>query len=166
MTSLLRIPFVLLLSACVTESPVSDVSEPTDPELPPEGDVALRAWLAEGHFLAWACEPEPHPARPPGAHGSSRVCNNAALSASLDGAFPVGAAAVKELYSDGALVGYAVSRKLALDATRASWYWYEAYGDRVVADARGAGLCASCHEDAPRDHVFTHVRQAVTSPSS
>ncbi len=127
-------------------------------ELPPRGDAALMGWLAEGYYLSWACEPEAHPARPPGAHGANRICSNAALSASETGTFPVGAASVKELYSGGSLTGYAVARKLTAGAERASWYWYERIGTSVVADSAGAALCAGCHEDASRDHVFTRVR--------
>ncbi|MBA3460027.1 MAG: hypothetical protein H0T46_08705 [Deltaproteobacteria bacterium] len=135
------------------EDDVGDIGE-----LPPMGNVALTAWLAEGHYLAWACEAEAHPARPPGAHGANRICSNAALSASEAGTFPIGAASVKELYSGGSLSGYAVGRKLTAGTERASWYWYEKIGTSVVADSAGAGLCAGCHEDATRDHVFTQVR--------
>lgn len=127
-------------------------------ELPPLGRDPLVAWLADGHYLSWACEPEPHPARPPGAHGANRICSNAALSGSADGTYPIGAASVKELFSGGSITGFAVGRKVTAGSDAASWYWYEAYGTNVVADGVGAGLCASCHDGAPRDNVFTHVR--------
>ncbi len=148
---------------CVTSGTAQDsaiVEEETGEvaELPPTGDEALTGWLAEAHYLSWACEPEAHPARPPGAHGANRICSNAALSASETGTFPVGAASVKELYSGGSLIGYAVARKLTAGGERTSWYWYERIGTNVVADSPGAALCAGCHEDASRDHVFTRVR--------
>lgn len=127
-------------------------------ELPPRGDEALTGWLAGGHYLSWACETEAHPARSPSAHDANRICSNAALSASETGPFPASAASVKELYSGGSLIGYAVARKLTAGIERASWYWYERIGTNVVADSAGAALCAGCHEDAPRDHVFTRVR--------
>ena len=75
------------------------------------------------------------------------------LAGSSAGSYPVGAASVKELYRDGAIIGFAVGRK-----TDAGWYWYESIGTSVVADSVGAGLCAGCHADAPRDHVFVQVR--------
>lgn len=130
-----------------------------DPELPPEGHAPLQTWIAAGHYLGWACEAEAHPARPPGAHGSNRICSNAALSAATEDApYPVGAASVKELYSGGDVIGFAVARKVTGGSTGSAWYWYENFGASIVADSRGAGLCAGCHDDAPRDFVFTQVR--------
>lgn len=127
-------------------------------QVPPMGHAMLTEWLAAGHYLAWACEPQPHPARPPGAHGTNRICSNAALSASAAGTYPIGAASVKELYSSGSISGYAVGRKVTGGADAASWYWYEVIGTSLVADRIGAGICAGCHEDAPRDNVFTQVQ--------
>lgn len=54
--------------------------------------------------------------------------------------------------------GFAVGRKVTAGSDAASWYWYEAFGTNVVADSVGAGLCASCHAEAPRDNVFTQVQ--------
>lgn len=129
-----------------------------DPELPPEGHAALKTWLASGHYLTWACEATAHPARPPGAHGMNRICSNAALSASADGTYPVGAASVKELVQNGRVTGFAVGLKRAAGDAADSWYWYEAYGDSVIADGVNRGICVNCHADAARDYVFTHVR--------
>jgi hypothetical protein len=129
-----------------------------DSQLPPQGHAAVTTWLAAKHYLSWACEDAPHPARPPGAHGTNRICSNAALSASASGAYPPGAASVKELYnSNGTINGYAIARKLPNGSGGASWYWYERINTSVVADSIGAGLCTSCHEDAARDFVFTRV---------
>jgi hypothetical protein len=152
---------ISLTAACA--SPGTSVPEPDDTEhdlgeIPPQGRAALVAWLADGHYLSWNCEPDPHPARPPGAHGSNRICSNAALAGSSDGIYPVGAASVKELFSGGAITGFAVGRKVTTGSDAASWYWYEAFGTNVVADSVGAGLCAGCHAGAPRDNVFTQVR--------
>lgn len=127
------------------------------PQLPPRGHAALSAWLGEGHYKQWACEPAPHPARPPGAHGENRICSNASLSATATGPYPVGAAAVKELFRSGALVGYAVGVKIAAPAAGSSWYWYEAVGSSVIADGVDRSLCSGCHSSAPRDYVFTRV---------
>ncbi|MBL9013645.1 MAG: hypothetical protein JNL83_05695 [Myxococcales bacterium] len=154
----ITIALALGLGACASDrapDPGVDAAPASTDEaqLAPQGHAALTTWLAAGHYRAWACELAPHPARPPGAHGMNRICSNAALSASAAGPYPVGAVAVKELFtSSGAPNGFAVARKLD-----AGWYWYELYGSSVVADGVGAGLCVSCHEDAPRDHVFTRV---------
>ena len=128
-----------------------------DAQLPPQGHGALVAWLGAGHYKAWACEPAPHAARPPGAHGQNRICSNAMLSATTDGSYPVGAASVKELYRNGALAGYAVGVKIAAPAAGTSWYWYEAVGSSVIADGVNVSLCSGCHANAPRDHIFTRV---------
>ena len=161
MTNRLAIALVLFAVAC------TDAGEPAssadagpvsgDPQLAPQGHAALTTWLQEGHYLAWACEDAPHPARPPGAHGTNRICSNAALSGSTDGDYPIGAVSVKELYRNGSINGHAVGRKVAGGTAASSWYWYENIGGSVVADSIGAGLCAGCHEDAPRDYIFTRV---------
>ena len=128
-----------------------------DPQLPPRGHAALKAWIAADHYKSWACEDAPHPARPPGAHGTNRICSNTALSMSASGTYPIGAASVKELYSSGSISGYAVGIKIADGDAASSWYWYEAFGDSVIADGVNKGICVNCHADAPRDYVFTHV---------
>jgi hypothetical protein len=158
-----RVAFVIAattLAGCADPSaePQIDAALAIDPQLPPRGDAALRPWLAAGHYLAWACEPAPHPARPPGAHGDNRICSNAMLSGSASGRYPIGAASVKELHRQGSLAGYAVGIKVADSADASSWYWYEAIGGSVIADGAGRPLCANCHAGAPRDNVFTHVR--------
>ncbi len=138
-------------------APDAAPGDPGDAQRPPQGHAALVGWLEAGHYKAWACEPAPHPARPPGAHGMNRICTNAALSATADGPYPIGAAAVKELYRNGAVAGYAVGLKIAAPAAGSSWYWYEAVGSSVIADRVDQGLCSSCHAGAPRDYVFTRV---------
>lgn len=154
--------FAIWLTAGCMSSGTTMMEEPanTDPdtgEIPPQGRAAVAEWLADGHYLAWACEDQPHPARPPGAHGTNRICSNAALSALTAGTYPVGAASVKELYSNGEITGFAVGRKITAGTDAASWYWYEAFGTSVVADGAGVSLCAGCHAGAPRDNVFTQV---------
>jgi hypothetical protein len=126
-------------------------------QTPPTGDAAaLEAWLAAGHYLTWHCEPEPHPARPPGAHGRNRICSNDALAAAT-APYPVGAASVKELHGASGIVGYAVSSKQqAESANGAGWYWYERFGGTTYADGPGVSLCTGCHVDAT-DYVFTRV---------
>ncbi len=131
---------------------------PGTAELPPRGAAAVRQWLAAGHYLMWTCEPAPHAARPPGAHGMTRVCSNAELAASISGDFPVGAASVKELHGSSGITGYALSARIDATAGAAGWYWFEVIGQSVVADGVGVGLCVNCHDGAPRDHVYTVVR--------
>jgi hypothetical protein len=143
-------------------------AETGNAETPPTGAEAVDAWIAEGHYLAWACEPEAHAARPPGAHGMNRICSNAALSEHDDGPYPVGSASVKELFRDGEIDGYAVTRRVG-DGGAEDWYWYERIGGDLIADGPGDSgdpkdLCADCHEGAGtgdrdgHDFVFTQVR--------
>jgi hypothetical protein len=155
-----------LLAACAADSTVNpedpDPQPMPDPlavddQSPPTSHAAIGPWLAEGAYLTWACEPVPHPARPPGAHGENRICSNDLLSASATGAYPIGAATVKELYRNGELDGYAVMRKLADTGAANDWYWYELIGTSVVADGRSPGICTGCHGGAPRDFIFTRV---------
>lgn len=136
------------------------------PQTPPSsGRADIEAWLAAGHYRAWHCEPTPHASRAPSPHGLNRICSNDALSgAAGDGPYPVGAAAVKELYgSPGAVTGVAVYLRVAEGSGGANWYWYERIGTRGVADGLGSSgtartICVGCHASAPRDFVFTHVR--------
>src|SRR4051812_36719490 len=68
-------------------------------QLPPMGRVAVEAWLTGGAYRAWHCEPMSHAPRSPSPHGFNRICSNDALSAFTGtGEYPVGSAAVKELY--------------------------------------------------------------------
>jgi len=150
----------------VPQTPVAAANPPAA-DLPPTGDAAaLEAWLTAASYKNWHCEDAPHATRPPGAHGRNRVCTNDALTGAAAGAFPVGAAAVKELYdSADALIGYAVSEKLEADsASGAGWYWYERSGSQVFADSRGLPACTGCHglagpdfASTARDYVYTVV---------
>lgn len=135
------------------------------PQTPPTtGRTDIEAWLAAGSYRAWHCEPAPHASRAPSPHGTDRICSNDALSASTgDGPFPVGAAAVKELYATpGTVTGYSVYLKVHEGSDGADWYWYERIGTRNVADGPGSSgtartICVGCHASAPRDFVFTQV---------
>jgi hypothetical protein len=150
-------------------------------QLPPRGRADVEAWIAEGFYLDWACEPEPHAARSPSPHGVNRICSNDALSAHGDGEYPVDAASVKELYADDmtTIVGYAVATHVAAGKGGADWYWYERVPadsaaphdeNGVVADALGTdgpalSICVACHSAAGsdmahsgHDFVYTQVR--------
>ena len=148
----------LLLTAC-GDGPDSYGDDTTDLQVQPRGTNDILTWIEAGHYMAWNCEAAPHPARPPGAHGTNRICTNDALSAATgEGPYPVGAAAVKEVFNGtGGIRLYAVYRKVEAAAGGDSWYWFEGSRDRVVANGEGDGTCTGCHGGAPRDFVFTVV---------
>ncbi len=152
-----------MVAGCRLDTGSGPVPEPeremivVDDQSPPVAHVELVPWLADGAYQTWACEPEAHPARPPGAHGSNRICSNELLSGSTDGRYPIGAASVKELVRDGEVTGFAVMRKLADTGASNDWYWYEAFGDTVLAEGRSPNGCTGCHSGAPRDFIFTRV---------
>jgi hypothetical protein len=142
------------------------------PDLPATGsDADVRAWLARNDFKAgtWKCEAAPHSARSPSPHGMNRICSNATLSAHGAGEFPVGAAAVKELYDDSGatLIGHAVYRKLKAGAGE-SFYWWEDSNGATVANGTGDQgaakmVCVGCHAGAGSDanhsgHDFVYTQ--------
>lgn len=151
-----------------------------DEQTPPmSGHVDIQAWLAEGHYLSWTCEADPHPASiAVSPHGMQRICSNDVMSAHGDGEYPVGASAVKELtLDDGTIFGYAVSLHYQAGTGGDSWYWYEQVSadhpaphdeNGVVADGIGSSgpaldICVSCHSAAGVDaahpgHDFVYVQ--------
>jgi hypothetical protein len=159
----------LLLSACADQPAgvdIVDAGRSSAMQRPPTSPAELLPWLEAGQYRAWDCEAEPHAARPPGAHGSTRICANALLAgAGPSGAFPVGAAAVKELVGGDTLYGWAVSVKTGESgAAGEGWYWYEVVEGDVYAEGFGIAACSGCHADADasfaataRDLVFTQV---------
>ena len=131
-------------------------------QTPPPGQTELEAWLAEGHYKKWACESAAHAPRPPSGHSSNRICSNERLSTAA-GAYPIGSASVKELYSGKEINGYAVILKTTAGTGGSTWYWYERVGSTAVADGQGdsgkaKSICVSCHSQAPNDQVFTQVK--------
>ena len=151
-----------------------------DDQTPPmTGHVDIQAWLAEGHYLMWTCEADPHAASiAVSPHGMQRICSNDLMAAHGDGEYPVGAAAVKELtLDDGTLFGYAVSLHHQAGTGGDSWYWYEQVSadhpaphdaNGVVADGIGSSgpaldICVGCHMAAGLDaehpgHDFVYVQ--------
>lgn len=131
-----------------------------DAQSPPEGESALTAWIDQQFYKQWTCEGAIHDAREPSPHGRNRICSNDTLSLAQASPWPVGGAAVKELYDDGDnLTGYAVYKKVADGTDGSNWYWYETNAGSVVADGRGSTgapltICVSCHSHA-EDFVFT-----------
>jgi len=148
----------LALAAC--DDGPSTLHDPLDdPQLPARGHADIATWLEAGYYLGWHCEPDPHPARAGSPHGTNRICSNDALaSATGDGPFPVGAAAVKEVLDGTSIHTYAVYRKVRDGSGGSTWYWYEGLRDDVIANGEGDGACTGCHGRAPRDFVYTVVR--------
>jgi Cytochrome P460 len=139
----------------------------------PTNAAALEAWLADGGYKGWKAEPSVHAARPPSPHGRNRVYTNALISDNVNGTapWPVGAAAVKELYvADGgtAIIGYAVEvKQQASSDGGVGWYWYRrqpsADGGVSVAEGTPAG-CIGCHANAGGDGGTPHARDFVFTP--
>ena len=164
---------LLALAACNGGNPPAAAPDPGpdaaavagDPELPPQGQAALEAWLKAGFYKGWTCEDGIRDKRLNGAHGRHRICSNQLLMDSLDGPYPTGAASVKEMYeADGRPNGFAVGLKVTGGLEETSWYWYERTGtsptSRPVAEGVGTKLCGpDCHNKAPRDHVFIRARE-------
>lgn len=141
------------------------------PQTPPQGKVALVPWIMEGHYRAWDCQATAHPSPAFSGHTHTRVCLNTLWINTLPSqVFPVGAAAVKELWDAAhtAIVGYAVMVKVGPGNTPADWYWYErvpadfvpppmlpepiqpdgTFVDRVGTSGNALTICASCHSTA------------------
>lgn len=142
-------------------------SDMNDSQVPPQGASALEAWLAGGAYKSWHCEASAHAPRGPSPHtpgpgGGNRICDNDALSGYTGtGPFPVGSAAVKEIFDTipptdpNHPLGYAVYVKTG-DGDCTSYYYYERAGSTVYADGPGSAgaanqICVSCHEAAGMD---------------
>lgn len=158
---------------CANDDETASSATPTMSLL--EGASSIEAWLAQGSYKRWHCEPAIHLARAPSPHGYNRICSNDVIAAHArdDQPFPRGAAAVKELYDRPdatSPIGYAVYYKTASESDGgANWYWYErvplnhaAPHDEagVVADGLGnAGparsICVGCHAAAGSDMAHT-----------
>lgn len=146
-----------------TDSPplLSAGDDLTDAQRPARGSTDIHVWLDAGYYKSWHCEPEIHDARPGSPHGGNRICNNdvlhAAAAGSAEQAFPIDAAAVKEMYVGGTLSAYAVMRKVQNRGGGDSWYWYEGSPGHPSSNGDGVRSCVGCHFDAPRDFVYTLV---------
>lgn len=168
----------LFLLACGPETSTPDAG--AEMQLPPTtGYADMEAWLSKGFYKSWKCEPTSHQARSPSPHGINRICNNARLAAQPGGPgeYPVGAAAVKELYSEdaGTIIGYAVEVHVSAGTSSSNWYWYERNPSLnapakngsagLVADGVGptegtagtptASICTGCHTAAGADSAHT-----------
>lgn len=121
-----------------------------DPAVPATADE-LYPYLQGGTYQTFSAESAPHASAGP--HGQVRTFINSILEGSLaagDASHPVGSAAVKEMYSGDALVGWAVYVKTQAETDGGNgYYWYEVSSTtdptRVVAEGNGAPVCISCH---------------------
>jgi hypothetical protein len=119
----------------------------------PDNEPELRAFLDAKRYTGWAKEAEAHESAGPHGDGvrvyySPRAA--AAINAGAD-TLPAGAAAVKELTSDGSLYGHSVWVKVQ-DATDSGngFFWYEIIdqgGDtfNIYGNALGSPDCTNCH---------------------
>jgi hypothetical protein len=158
-----RLLGALLVVASCGGGSAPELADPGAPQRPPRGQVALEAWLAEGHYRSWACEDHISAPRLSGNHGRHRICSNELLETSTDGFFPVGASSVKELYDPTDQPnGFAVGLKVEEGEGPQTWYWYERHGQDPTAAPLAQGIavpgCAVCHGTAPRDYVFLRAR--------
>ena len=131
------------------------------------GATAVEAWLASGVYKNWHCEMAAHAARSPSPHNVDRICSNDVIAnnATGTGAWPEGAAAVKELYAsatDTTPGGYAVYLKTeAASAGGANWYYYGSVSaggppvDGMGTDATVMAACTACHLAAGSDAMHT-----------
>ena len=123
----------------------------------PTAKEELLTWLQAGKYSGWAAESAPHPSAGP--HGTVKTFMNPILAASMaagSATHPVGAAAVKELYSGATVNGWAVEVKTAADSDGgAGWYWYERIGSFDVVSSNGPNFCSGCHAGGGVDFVLT-----------
>ncbi|MEZ4265574.1 MAG: hypothetical protein R3F39_04285 [Myxococcota bacterium] len=117
---------------------------------PPTTGPALRTWLEAGSYLTWTHETTPHLSV--GGHdGNVRTYLDPILTKSLKAgqtSYPVGAAAVMELYktTGDQTFGWVVWVKTAAASDGGKnifWYWL-LDGDAKIA-AKGSPNCTGCH---------------------
>jgi hypothetical protein len=159
----------LLLAACHTPGTLG-TQMGTMQAPPTTGAADVQAWLAQGFYTTWHCEPASHPARSPSPHGTNRVCSNDLLSSAGPGEFPVGAASVKELIDGNTITGHSVARHVRAGTTGDTWFWFEGSPTSVYTVGLGDkgtphDVCVGCHEGAGsdashsgHDFVYTQVR--------
>lgn len=115
-------------------------------------DEVLFNFLKDGKYKNYASDAKIHPSNTGAVHGDVKVFFSSALNKSVnDGkkTHPVRSFAVKELYKDGNLYGWAASFKVKEDPGDGSgWYFYENLDLKVnkpVAAGYAHSMCAGCH---------------------
>lgn len=129
------------------------------PKVPASADE-LFTYLQSGAYRAFPHESAPHASVGP--HGQVQTYLNPVLEASISAgneAHPVGAAAVKELYEDGVVTGWAVYVKTQAESDGGNgFYWYEVFSatdpSAVAVDGQGEPGCTGCHS-AGRDFTLS-----------
>ena len=124
----------------------------------PTTKEALFPYLQAGGYKDFVHEAEAHPSLGP--HDNVKTYLNPILARSVEvgnSVHPVNAAAVKELYKEGRMYGWAAIVKTQADSDNGQgWYWYEVLSttDRtnLAADGNGDPFCAGCHS-AGRDFI-------------
>ncbi|MEO0480971.1 MAG: hypothetical protein AAF196_15990 [Planctomycetota bacterium] len=135
--------------------PQADTPSGVATEVPIERG-ALTRFLTTFAYREFVSEPEQHPGRGPHAAAGSpvRTWFSPSLAQAMEAdeeTFPVGAAAVKEMWSEGGeLLGWAVEVKTDLGRGGGSWFWFEMVGtDPATAEIYGGGNdvpgCVGCH---------------------
>jgi hypothetical protein len=154
-----RYALALLFMLGCDDGPATFGDVVDDPQLPPRGSDDILGWIEAGHYMTWSCEPAPHPPRSGSPHGKNRICSNDVLAGSDGtGPYPVGAAGIKEIYSDsGSISLYAVYRKVDAGEGGDTWYWFEGKRGDIASNGEGDSTCTGCHSRAPRDFVYTPV---------
>jgi hypothetical protein len=140
----------------LTETDTADdaQADTTTPEFDvPVEAAALQQWLIDGNYLDFASESAIHASTGP--HGRVRIYVNPTLENATDSTnWPIGSAAIKELYNGSdELTGWAVEVKINDDSSPEGfgdgWYWYEVFSTEPdatpVADGTGAVGCTGCH---------------------
>ncbi|MFO0666812.1 MAG: hypothetical protein U0174_22870 [Polyangiaceae bacterium] len=174
----------LCLAACGTDptqagsDPEVDPNRdllPPDAETPPTGRAAdIQSWITKGTFEAWACETTVGNPGPGSPHERSRGCENAKMAAQGKSIseYPVGSAAVRELYdSTGEVVtGHVISVHVKAGKSPDTWFWYEEKKGTVTMKSLGTegepahATCNACHVAAGNgyeghDFVFRQLEK-------
>ncbi len=119
----------------------------------------LFAWLKTGAYKKFKGESKVHASAAASSHGDVRIFVNDKLDASMMAGsqeHPVGSVAVKELYKDGSMIGWATAIKAKEGAKGNGWHWFENLSlennDNPVATGLGASKCVGCHS-AGKDFI-------------
>lgn len=111
-------------------------------------------WLAAKKYKDFKAESAVHPSSSgPAVHGDVKIFVNDKLDESMQAGnktHPLGSMSVKELYKDGAHIGWALSLKSKEDDGKGNgWYWYEILSttdsSQPVAASLGNVNCVGCH---------------------
>ena len=138
------------VAACEAGAATVDLATVSD-AVPAPRSAELQAWLATGGYADFLPESAAHPSVGP--HGRVRTFVNRQLATSLTScseSHPLGSAAVKELFTEAGLRGWAVMIKTEAGPGANAWYWYEVFSTATDAtpavSGQSAGTCTGCHD--------------------